>query len=262
MKLKSTLFTAVAIIAFPCAAWAQFTDTFDTINPAWVTNRYEPAGFESVVFDGDSRLRITVDQTGSAANRNFTYSSGFYDTQGRARPGGISGLWAVSANVYISSDFNTTTGQLVRSDLWAHTGTTPAGGDYATFGFTNEAGPDRAFRLLVFSGATGSVKLDVANNFQFDAWHALSITSTGSAFEFRLDNTLVFSATTTAGSDLLSAMVQSYNFGGSGNYTSAVYWDNVTTSAIPEPAVSALLGAVGALGVALWRRRRAVARTR
>jgi len=59
----------VALAALPGAAMAQFTDTFNAINPAWVPNRYPPAGFASVIFDGDSRLCLTIDQTGSAASR-------------------------------------------------------------------------------------------------------------------------------------------------------------------------------------------------
>ena len=46
-------------MAIACPVQAQFVDTFDMIDPAWVTNRYEPAGFETVAFDGDARLRLT-----------------------------------------------------------------------------------------------------------------------------------------------------------------------------------------------------------
>jgi len=64
--LKTTLSSLLAITALPIAAWAQFTDTFSTLAPAWTANRYDPAGFESVVFDGDSRLRLTIDGADSA----------------------------------------------------------------------------------------------------------------------------------------------------------------------------------------------------
>ena len=69
-----------------------------------------------------------------------------------------------------------------------------------------------------------------------------------------IDGTLVLTSPTTAGNDLLSAMVQGYNFGDSASYS--VYWDNVTASVIPEPGTSALITALGTLGVALLRRRR------
>ena len=246
-------------------AAAQFTDTFNTIDPAWVLNRYDPAGFQSVVFEGDSRLGLTIDQTGSTANRSPLFSSVFYNTQGRMRPGDITGDWTLTAQVFVSSAFDTTTGVLARSDLWGHTGTTPGGGDYAILGFTNAsptdelnpAAGDRSFRFQAFDGNTGNwINLGVPAGFGFDAWHTLSETSTGSDFEFRIDGTLVYTNPTVSGDDLLSAMIQGYNFGQAGSYS--VYWDNVTATAVPEPATSALAIAVAILSFAFWRRRRTV----
>jgi hypothetical protein len=91
VKLISNLLAALAFAAFPVAAVAQFVDTFSSIDPAWIVNRYAPAGFASVIFDGDSRLQLTIDQSGSTANRGVTFSSPFYNTQGLQRPGGITG---------------------------------------------------------------------------------------------------------------------------------------------------------------------------
>ena len=258
------LFVVLSLAAFPGAAVAQFTDTFDTIDPAWVTNRYPPAGFASVSFLGDNRLQLTIGQTGSTANRPLQYSDPFYNTQGRQRDGGITGLWTLSAQVYVSSAFDTTTGPLVRSALWGHSGTTPEGGAYMILGFTNAsptdplnpAATDRAFRFRIFDANFGDwIDLGVPTGFAFDTWHMLTGTSTGTSFEYRIDGALVGTIATTAGSDLLSAMVQGYNFGQAGSYS--VYWDNVTVSAVPEPAASALFAALAALGLAGWRRRRA-----
>jgi len=263
---KAHLLAVLTLAALPAAAVAQFVDTFNTIDPTWVTNRYAPAGFTSVIFDGDSRLQLTIDQTGSTANRPAIFSSALYNTQGLQRPGGIIGDWTLSAQIYVSSTFDTTTGALARSDLWGHTGTTPAGGDYAILGFTNAsptdtlnaAATDRSFRFEAFDGNTGNwFNLGVPNGFVFDAWHTLSETSTGSTFEFYIDGSLVLTNSTAAGADLMSAMVQGYNFGGVGNYSTSVYWDNVSASAVPEPATDALVGALAVLGLAVWRRRRA-----
>lgn len=261
MKTKSLILLAVA--AFPAALSAQFTDSFGTIDPAWIANRYAPGGFTTVVFDGDSRLRLTIDQADSSANRPLVFSSSFYNIQGEQRPGNITGLWSLSAAVYVSSAFDTATGELVRTGLWGHTGTTPSGGDYMILGFTNAsptdplnaAAPDRAFRFRVFDGNFGDyVDLGVPAGFTFDAWHTLSGTSTGNTFEYRIDGQLVYTMATSAGEDLLSAMVQGYNFGQAGGYS--VYWDNVAATAIPEPGVTAAVTALAALGLAAWRRRR------
>lgn len=259
------LFAALALGTFPGAAVAQFTDTFDAIDPAWVTNRYPPAGFASVFYDDGNRLQLTVDYVDRAANRPG-YTSEFYNTQGRQRPGGITGPWTLSAQVYVSSAFDTVTGALVQSDLWGHTGTTDAGGAYMILGFTNasltaanildSAATDRAFRFEAFNPNNATwVNLGVPNGFAFDTWHMLTGTSTGTAFEYRIDGVLVDTIATTAGDDLLSAMIQGYNFGQAGSYS--VYWDNVTASAVPEPAASALAAAVATLGFVCWRRRRA-----
>jgi hypothetical protein len=245
MKLKANLLAALALAAFPVIAVAQFSDRFDTINPAWITNRYEPAGFAAVIFDGDSRLCLTIDQTGSTANRPTTFSSPFYNTQGRQRAAGITGRWTLSAQVYISSAFNTTTGPLARSELWGHTGTTDSGGDYMIIGFTNESptdtlnptATDRAFRFRAYDGNTGNwFDLGVPAGFVFDAWHTLSGTSTGTTFEFRIDGVLVLTNSTVAGDDLLSAMIQGYNFGQAGSYS--VYWDNVIADVPVDPVIT------------------------
>lgn len=263
MKTTEILLSALGLAVCCNVTLAQLTDPFNTIDSAWILNRYEPAGFESVIFDGDSRLRLTVDQTGSAANRPLTYDGAFYNTQGRMRPGDITGLWTLSAQVFVASAFNTTTGALARGDLWGHTGTTPSGGDYMILGFTNASptdvlnpgATDRSFRFQAFDGNTGNwFDLGLPAGFVFDAWHMLSATSTGSTFEYRIDGALVLTNPTAAGQDLLSAMIQGYNFNEAGSYS--VNWDNVTATAIPEPAAAALMAGFAAIGCVVWRGRR------
>lgn len=253
----TTLLSCSALSAF-----AQFSDTFDAIDPAWTTDRYEPAGFSSVFFDGDNRLQITVDASGSAANRPAAFSSSFYNTQGRQRAVGTTGAWTLSADVFVAAAFNTTTGELARSDLWGHTGTTPSGGDYPIFGFTNAsptdafnaAAADRSFRFRAYDGDTGNwVNLTTPGGFTFDAWHNLAIVSTGTEFRYYLDGSLLHTDATTAGNDLMSAFIEAYNFGGAGY---AVQWDNAAASAIPEPATAAALVAASTLVVVAWRRQR------
>lgn len=266
MKHRPQFFIGMALAtlgAFPCVASAQFTDTFNTLNPDWITNRYAPAGFASTMFNGDNRLQLTIDETGSTANRPLTFDSSFYNTQGKQRASGITGLWTLSAEVYVASAFATTTGPLVGTSLWAHTGTTPEGGDYMTIGFTNASSTDpvnpmaadREFRFRVFNTQTANwIDLGVPVGFVFDTWHSLSGTSTGTTFEYRIDDDLAYTAATTAGEDLMDAMIQGYNFGETGSYS--VYWDNVTASAIPEPATAVLAAGLAVLGIAALRRRR------
>lgn len=199
------------------------------------------------MFDGDSRLRLTIDGADSAANRPPEFSSACYNIQGRERPGGITGRWSPGADIYVDSAFNTSTGPLVRTALWGHTGTPPEGGDYLILGFSNAiptdplnaAAADRAFRFRTFDGNFGDyVDLGVPVGFVFDTWHTLTGIATGPTLDYYIDGELVYTEATVAGADLLSAMIQGYNFGQAGSYS--VYWDNVTATTIPEPAAGAV----------------------
>jgi hypothetical protein len=258
-----------ALAGLPAVAVAQWTDSFDTLNPAWVTDRYAPAGFQVAPFLGDNRLQITIDQDGSSSNRPAANSSAFYNTQGDQRAVGSTGGWALSAEVYVSSAFDTTTGQLVRTDLWARTGTGPGDGMYAIIGFTN-ASPtdplnpdalDRAFRFEVFNGTqadpTNWFNVGVPTGFTFDAWHTVAATFNGTTLDYSLDGQIVFTNSTVSGSGFQTAFIQAYNFGqtGPGGLNSyAVYWDNAS-AAVPEPASLVLITGLGVLGMA-WMCRR------
>jgi len=259
------------MILFSCAAHAQWVDTFDTLNPAWTTDRYAPAEFQSASFDGDNRLQITIDQTGSSANRPApTYTAPFFNTQGDQRPVGIVGGWSLSAQVYVSSAFDTTTGQLVQTNLWAETGTNSTNNDYAIMGFTNASptdplnpdASDRAFTFEIFSATeadpTGWFDVGLPTGFAFNAWHTLEETYTGTAFEYLLDGTVVDTVPSADGEDLQSTLLEAYNFGqtdanGLNNYS--VYWDNAIAAAvIPEPKSFTLAIGLATLGLA-WTQR-------
>ena len=265
-------FMFIAFNCLPNGVRAQWVDTFDTINPAWVTDPYAPAEFQSASFDGDNRLEITIDQTGSSANRPApTYTSSFFNLQGDQRPVGITGDWSYSAQVYVSSAFDTTTGQLVRTGLWAQTGTDPNTGDYAIFGLTNASptdplnpnAADRSFRFQVFDGTTADptswFDAGVPVGFTFNSWHTLGETYNGTNVEYLLDGVVVYSDPVTNGADLQTAFLEAYNFGqtdANGLNSYSVYWDNaITSSVIPEPSTCALAIGLAALGLARTQRR-------
>jgi hypothetical protein len=273
----NTSYLALVLVLFPCIARAQWVDPFDTVSPAWVTDRYAPAGFQSVSFDGDNRLQITIDQTGSSVNRPApTYTAPFFNTQGDQRPVDIVGGWSLSAQVYVSSAFDTTTGQLVQTNLWAETGTNSANNAYAIMGFTNASptdplnpdASDRAFTFDIFNGTvadpTSWFDVGMPAGFAFNAWHTLEETYTGAAFEYLLDGVVVDTVPSANGEDLQTASLEAYNFGqtdanGLNNYS--VDWDNAIAAAvIPEPGSFAL--ALGLASLALvWTQRRLLRRT-
>ena len=270
--VKLLLGVSLAWAVLPVVAHAQWVDTFDTINPAWVTDRYAPAGFQSVSFLGGQSLQITIDQTGSSANRPApTYTAPFFNTQGDQRPVGIVGDWSLSAQVYVSSAFDTTTGQLVQTDLWAHTGTAPSNGDYAIFGLTN-ASPtdplkpnalDRSLRFQVFDGTvadpTSWFDVGLPADFTFNAWHTLAEVYTGTTVEYLLDGVAVYTNLADDGDSLQSAAIEAYNFGQTdinGLNSYSVDWDNaIAATVIPEPATCALALGLASLGL-VWAQRR------
>jgi hypothetical protein len=261
--MKKTLLALALPLAVSPLLQAQFIDTFDTINPAWVTDRYEPEQFITTFFGGDNRLQITIDSSDSAANRPSGYSGMFYNTQGRQRPGGdLAPVWTVSADLFVASAFNTTTGTLMRTDLWTRdSNPVENNSNYPIFGITN-ASPtdgfnasagDRSVRFRAYDSSIGWVDLGMPGGFTFDAWHNLSISSTGSVFEFRLDGTLLHTDTTYSDPlypNLQTVFLEAYNFGQAGSYS--VLWDNL--NAVPEPSTYAAILGLAALGFVGFRR--------
>lgn len=260
--MPSALLLLFVLLLVVPAGRAQFADPFDLLSAAWVPNRYDPAGSGPVFFEGDNRLRITLEGADGAEFRPEPYDSAFYNLQGRERHGGIAGPWSISAQVFVASAFADPDGPLVRTELWGHTGTSDSGGEYFIVGFTNasptvplDAGAaDRAFGFRVFDPQFGDyVAVSLPDGFVFDTWHTLSGGFTGTAFDYYLDGALVHSSATTSGQDLRSVMIQGYNFGEAGAYS--VHWDNITAQAIPEPAAVPLAAAFVGFGFVLHRRR-------
>ena len=247
----------VALLSGSTAMAGQFTDTFDTISPSWQTDRYAPSDFSVQNVGGDNRLQISINTADDAANRNSTYSSSFYDTQGKRRPTATPGDWTVSADLLVTQAMLSTTGPLERTDLWTRDSNPDENAaEYPIIGITNESptnrynasASDRLATFRIFDGdSTGWIDLPTAPT---PGWHDLSISYTGSSYVYSIDGTTVYTdntVSTPGNGDLQTTFLEAFNFGDS-NYS--VNWDNL--SVVPEPGTIGLLGS----GLMLLARRR------
>lgn len=254
MKSSKTYLVGALVFIASQGFAAGFTDTFDSIDPAWTTDRTEPAGFTSSFFDGDNRLKIDV-------NHSSPFDPGgpntFYNTEGRSRAASLTQDWEVAGDVYISADM-LDGANLRRTDLWARDAAPEASAYYPIIGVVrNDAsdpfnyGGNLTTRYRVWDSDLGV--WDNLSNTVTAGWHRLSITSHGgNQLSYAIDSVNVFNQTMAGpvNTDLSRVFVQSYNFGGQ-DYS--VYWDNVSAQAVPEPASMTALG-LGA--IALIRKRR------
>ncbi len=252
------------------AVSAQFIfDPFDSIDAAWQTDRYEPAAFESVADptprnDGNV-LHLGISDADSAANRPSQYSSTFYNTQGRQQDMAVATgpVWSVSADVYIDSSWDPALKNSRRTGLWTRDNTADENSSnypiisFAVFDVNDPFDDDPnnvenyQFKLRAWDSGIGWHPLSKAAFNGFGSWNNLRIESTGSSFDYYLNDTFLWSDTTYSASgneDLKRFFIQGYNFG-LGDYD--VYWDNLTVT--PAPASISLL-ALGAFGVCRRRR--------
>ena len=259
LNLKSLPLVAALAAATWSSANAALNDTFDSIDPAWVTDRYEPDAFVSENFLGDNRLRIGISTDDSAANRPGAFIGSFYDTQGRQRAvTGLGSIWAVSADVYVSADMIDDS-SLRRTDLSARTGLigSETGADYPIIGIRqfdpadayNPAAANIAATWRVWDADAGGWQ-NLANTIT-PGWNTLSIIASGASYEFGINGSTVYTDATVNGMNLTTAFLEAFNFG---NENYSVHWDNLSVS-VPEPATCVLFG-IASLGLVGVRRRK------
>ncbi|MEC9435357.1 MAG: hypothetical protein VYD87_20835 [Pseudomonadota bacterium] len=215
----------------------------------WYVDRYAPAGFESEFFDGDNRLALTLDDADNSAGRG-AQSSSFYATQGRKfdTPEADS----MSIEMYIDSSFD---GQGRIGGLWA---TAVDSGDAISYYPIVEFIDDSFYAFDSLGEVSGGfIDLGLPTGFTYDEWVEIG---------FRLDaGMIVFSLngedklSLSAGGTVSFANVILQGINADPGVDRTIYFDNlVVTGEVPVPAALPLLaGALGLLGVAARRRRRA-----
>lgn len=244
-----------------------FVDTFDTIDPAWVQDRYDTEGFESVFFDGDNRLKITVGEEDGFSNRIAPFNSGFYNFQGRQRSTGVGGTgvpWRVSGDVYVSMDMmNGTTNY--DTEIWARDSALDENDAYypsAWIGRYDPTAYGTGTNLVTVLGAwdpdagSGWQEFSLASvlpTFAGDSWLNLAMEYDGSTVKYLANGVLYYTDTTVsplAQGSAKTVFLNSYNFDSGSDVV--YYWDNV--EAVPEPATMTVLG-LAALAAARRRKR-------
>jgi len=255
MKTFMTICAVVTMMAGSAMA-LPINETFDTapvltvnaVDGDWYVDRYAPAGFTSVNFDGDNRLKLSIDASDGVDGRPSSFSSSFYNTQGRAFA--TPGATKISIDMYVPADWATSGRRM--GALWAV--------DNDGSGLTNR------YPIVEFSGAGSTVgfnawgaddawhELGLPTGFVYNSWNTLTLELTASQVILSVGD-LTYTDSNNGATELGAVILQGYNsYTDNAGVTYDVYFDNL--SAVPEPTTFALGGLSLALLVVSRRRRK------
>lgn len=204
------------------------TQTFDE-DPAisetqapgvWYTDRYAPFEFVSEFFDGDDRLKHSIDASDGANNRPAGFGSDFYDTQGRKydHPGAVS----IAVDLYVPSDWATTERRM--AGLWGTAfDSTSTISLYPIIEFTSLDSNPR-FRVWPADPVAGGwVDLGLPTGFSYDDWSRLEITLEGGNVTYSVGD-LSLTQTANGSVEFGNTILQGHNT--TDGVTYDIYWDN------------------------------------
>ena len=193
-------------------------------NGVWYTDRYAPAGFVSAIsFDGDTRLKQSISAADGANNRPPSYSSSFYDTQGR-KYNLESGTDYAEIELYVPSEWATSGKRMAGFWGTAYDGSNNVSG-YPIVEFTSDGGTPR-FRA--WESGTGVWKdLGLPTGFTYNTWVKLTLKILPT-HEFLCTVGDLSYITQTSAADgsvrLGNVILQGHNTATGVNYD--IYWDN------------------------------------
>ena len=214
------------------AAVVQEIDPFDDPDLSdWVTDRYEPAAFETTLTLGDNRLHVGIAasdvQTSSALNFQGRLKSLGVDNDNKA------GTYA-TGDLYVGADWAAATRH---ASIWVEV-REPNGGAplkiFPALGFTSDGGTSNSFaHWNHFTGAWAP--LGIPPGFAYGNWYTLQIHlidgSVGFYVDGDLQTTLSLPGAFTEDAYIAAVYLQAFNY--SEDYD--VFWDNVGTGVIPNP---------------------------
>jgi len=257
---KNSLLVALMSVVCLSTGAVQADQIFDFSTPVvtgasqapgvWYTDRYAPAGFSSPVsFGGDDRLEQSISTADGASSRPGAFSSSFYNTQGRKYDLEAATV-KMSIELFVPAPWQSTGSRMAGFWGTAVDGTNAVSA-YPIVEFTSEGTP----RFRGFEGDGSWIDLGLPTGFAYDTWQTLTIEKLGSGeFKYSVGDVSANTALMGAASvEIDNVILQGHNTQAGVNYN--IYWDNLKTSVIPEPASAALAG-VAALGLFAVRRRR------
>lgn len=247
-------------VTFSTPATAGVINTFDSTGDVttsstqapgtWYTDRYAPAAFSAGQTGGGRTgvLALGISSADGQNNRPGSFSSAFYNTQGRKfdlAPGTTS----LFVDMYVPASGFDGAGQRY-AGLW---GTA-----------VNVADAISAYPIIEFAEGGfrtwNGASWDVVGPAAGDQWYEVGLALNGSNFDYFINGQQVGSFGGNGSVGLANVILQGHNTTDGVNYTA--YFDNLsTTSAIPEPATLAVFGVMAAAGLGVRFRRRKVAQT-
>jgi hypothetical protein len=251
-KLVSALAVLPMLVGVAQASTINFDNPGDTAGAT--VDRYAPAVFQSgVAFGGHAGTLVQgTSVSDGAANRPSSYSSSFYNTQGRAFTADPN-TQKVSIQLYVSSNWtNEVVGLQRYAGFWGVGTDGSSVSAYPIIEMFRENGIDQ-WRGYDSSGAGAWITMGNAT----EGWNNLEISLLGTdQFLYTVNGGFSTLTDANGSTSIKSTILQVYNTSSGVAYEA--HWDNLTT-AVPEPSTWAMMiagfGLIG--GIMLRQRRRA-----
>ncbi len=210
----------------------------------WYVDRYAPAGFASVDFDGDDRLALTLSASDNSAGRG-SQSAIFYATQGRKFD--IAGANFIEVEFYLDPVLAAEPGRI--AGVWG-TGVDAGGGISAYPILELNAGTLQGYDV----STGGWFELGLPGGAAFGSWVTLGMMVSGTQIDYLVNDAVVLSQAGNGTVGFSNVILQAYNYDPGVDRT--VYFDNLVAAQVPVPAALPLLGlGLASLGFMARRRR-------